>query len=128
MSAAASTPDDGTGPWLVACLCAGWCRTCDEVRPTFEELARDRPDMRFAWIDIEDESEALGPLALEVENFPTLLVANGPQVRFYGTVLPHAGTLGRTIDAARDAVLTPPVEGLDADRVHRIADAGETLG
>ena len=118
----------GAGSWLAACLCAGWCRTCDEVRPAFEALARERPDMRFAWIDIEEESEALGPLALEVENFPTLLVANGPEVRFYGTVLPHAGTIGRTIDAARGAVLTPAVEGLDAEHLRRIAVAGETLG
>jgi thiol-disulfide isomerase/thioredoxin len=116
------------GAWLVACLCAAWCRTCDEVRPSFEALARERPGMRFAWIDIEEESDALGPLALEVENFPTLLVANGPEVRFYGTVLPHAGTIGRTIDAARGAVLTPAVEGLDAEHLRRIAVAGETLG
>ena len=125
---APSDDDAGARPWLVACLCAGWCRTCDEVRPTFEELARERPDMRFAWIDIEEESDALGPLALDVENFPTLLVANGPEVRFYGTVLPHAGTIGRTIDAARKAALTPAVEGLDAGRLRHIADAGETLG
>ena len=126
-----STPREAhaaDGPWLVACLCAGWCRTCDEVRPAFEALARDRADMRFAWIDIEDESDTLGPLALEVENFPTLLVARGADLRFYGTVLPHAATLGRTIDAARAATLTPPVEGLDAERLRRLATAGETLG
>jgi thiol-disulfide isomerase/thioredoxin len=120
--------DPDTGRWLVACLCAGWCRTCDEVRPGFEALARERPGMRFAWIDIEDEADALGPFALEVENFPTLLVAKGPEVRFYGTVLPHAATIARTLDAARSAVLTPSVEGLDAERLGNIAKAGETLG
>ena len=120
--------DPDAEPWLVACLCAGWCRTCDEVRPGFEALARERPGMRFAWIDIEDEADALGPLALEVENFPTLLVAKGPEVRFYGTVLPHAATIARTVDAARRAVLTPAVDGLDGERVLRIATAGETLG
>ena len=122
-----SAPTDA-GPWLVACLCAGWCRTCDEVRPAFVALARERPDMRVAWIDIEDEADALGPLALEVENFPTLLVAKGPEVRFYGTVLPHAATIARTVDAARKAVLTPAVQGLDAERLHSIGGAGETLG
>jgi thioredoxin 1 len=114
--------------WLVACLCAGWCRTCDDYRPTFEAMARAHPDMRFAWIDIEDESDALGPLALEVEDFPSVLVAREGEVRFYGTVLPHAATLGRTIEAARRAVLTPAVAGLDGPRTRRLHDVGERIG
>jgi len=116
------------GRWLVACLCAAWCRTCDEYRPTFESIARSHPDMRFAWIDIEDDSDALGPLALEVEDFPSVLVAREGEVRFYGALLPHTATLARTIDAARRAVLTPPVDGLDESRTRHLHEVGERVG
>ncbi|MEN9543227.1 MAG: hypothetical protein RLZZ598_60 [Pseudomonadota bacterium] len=112
-------------PWLVACLCAAWCRTCDDYRAPFEALARSRPELHFCWIDIEDHSDALGPLALEVESFPTLLVAHGQQLRFYGTVLPHAATLARTVEAARQAVLTPAADGLDAALIRRLYQIGE---
>jgi thiol-disulfide isomerase/thioredoxin len=113
-----------TGRWLVACLCAAWCRTCDEYRPTFEAVARERPDMRFAWIDIEDDSDALGALALEVEDFPTLLIARGTELRFYGPLLPHRSTLARTVEAARGAVLTPAADGLDAALLARLHGVG----
>jgi hypothetical protein len=60
--------------WLVACLCAPGAETCDEYRPTFAAAAAARPELRFAWIDIEDHSDALGPLALDIDDFPTLLI------------------------------------------------------
>jgi len=47
-------------PWLVACLCAAWCRTCDEYRPTFAAAAHAHPDMRFAWTRVV----AVQPLTL----------------------------------------------------------------
>jgi thioredoxin 1 len=115
------------GPWLVACLCAAWCHTCGDYRATFEALARERKDFRFAWIDIEDESDALGPLALGVENFPTLLIAQGDTLRFFGPVLPHAATLARTVQAAQRTVLTPAVDGLDAPLIARLHDMGERV-
>lgn len=92
--------------WLVACLCAAWCGTCNEYRSTFAQLAQVRPDWRFAWVDIEDEADALAPFDLDIENFPTLLIAHGDELRFLGTVLPHASTLTRTLAAAREAPLT----------------------
>jgi len=123
----ADAPRPAGERWLVACLCAAWCRTCDEYRPTFETVAGTHPDMRFAWIDIEDESDALGALALEVEDFPTVLVALDEDVRFFGTLLPHAATLARTVEAARRGPLTPPVAGLDAERLRLLHDAGERI-
>jgi len=92
-------------PWLVACLCAAWCGSCRDYRATFESLARERPGLRFAWVDIEDESDALAPFGLDIENFPTVLIARGAELRFLGTLLPHAATLRRTLDAAEAAVL-----------------------
>lgn len=91
--------------WLVACLCAAWCGTCNEYRATFERLAREHAGLRFVWVDIEDESDALAPFDLDIENFPTVLVARGDELRFLGTLLPHAATLNRTIEAAQHAAL-----------------------
>ena len=46
--------------WLVACYCAAWCDTCTQYRGKFEALALARPDVAFAWIDIEEHPEYLG--------------------------------------------------------------------
>ena len=54
--------------------------------------------MRAMWIDIEDEAELVG--AIDVENFPTLLIARGSEVLFFGTVTPHLSTLARLVQAA----------------------------
>ncbi|MEY4754223.1 MAG: hypothetical protein RJA44_1898, partial [Pseudomonadota bacterium] len=52
---------------LVACLCAGWCTTCDAYAATFSDVARQQPQARFVWIDIEEHSDALGDAALDIE-------------------------------------------------------------
>lgn len=104
------TSERSADDWLVACLCAEWCGTCRSYREAFEAQARAQPGLRFVWVDIEDESDALAPLDLDIENFPTVLVARGAEARFYGTLLPHAATLARTVAAAREAALVdlPP--------------------
>jgi len=86
---------------FVACLCAEWCGACREYRPLFEKLAHSAPaGERHAWIDIEDRAEVLGDL--EIETFPTLLIADaGGAVHFYGSVTPHARTLERLVENAR---------------------------
>jgi len=86
---------------LVACLCAQWCGTCKEYAPQFDALAKEFPGATFRWIDIEDESDLVDPI--EVENFPTLLIATEGQARFFGTMTPHIETLKRLIQShARD--------------------------
>jgi thioredoxin 1 len=85
---------------LVVCLCAQWCGTCRDYRGIFEEAAQANSDMRFVWVDIEDESEFVDPV--EVENFPTLLVSDADGVRFFGTVLPHKDTLLRLLRSERE--------------------------
>lgn len=73
--------------WVVACYCAEWCDTCRSYRPHFAQLAAERPQDVFVWVDIEDSEEMLDDE--EVENFPTLLI-QGPQGNvFYGPMLPH---------------------------------------
>ena len=98
-------------PLLVACLCAQWCRTCETYRDTLEAV-RDalhaaHPDaaLRFAWVDIEDESELVGDL--DIEDFPTILLARGDQVLFFGPMLPHAQTIERLLRGAIAGDLAP---------------------
>ncbi len=110
--------------WLVACLCAAWCGTCKDYRATFERLASEHADLRFVWVDIEDESDALATFDLDIENFPTVLVARGDELRFLGTLLPHAATLSRTLAAARDAVLVD----LPADGGHALVACVREIG
>ncbi|WP_140629361.1 thioredoxin family protein [Methylibium rhizosphaerae] len=98
MNVAASAPR-----LLVTCLCAGWCTTCEAYRAVFEQSAREHPQARFAWVDIEDESDALGDAALDIESFPTLLIVRDGAPCFYGTVLPHGATVSRLVEAAQEA-------------------------
>jgi thiol-disulfide isomerase/thioredoxin len=94
MSNAPTTPFE---PLLVACLCAQWCGTCKVYAPLFEGLQQAFPGAVFRWIDIEDEAELVDPI--EVDNFPTLLIATQGQARFFGTMTPHIDTLKRLIQS-----------------------------
>ena len=81
--------------WIVACLCAAWCGTCESYRATFDELAARHPDKVFIWIDIEDQADVVGDL--DVENFPTLLIQHHELVAFFGTMLPDVGVAHRLV-------------------------------
>ena len=84
---------------LVACLCAAWCGACREYKPTFDALAQRFAGVAdFAWIDIEDESDALGDP--DIENFPTLLITSAEAALFFGPVTPQAQTGERLVQSA----------------------------
>jgi thiol-disulfide isomerase/thioredoxin len=85
---------------LVACLCAQWCGTCKDYAALFYGLQSEFPGAVFRWIDIEDESDLIDPI--EVENFPTLLIATGGQARFFGTITPHIETLRRLVQSQQN--------------------------
>lgn len=97
--------------WLVVCLCAEWCGTCREYRDPLKAVAADFPQHAFAWIDIEDEAELAGDV--DIETFPTLLVLEGPQVLFYGPVLPGEEALRRLLRALEEN--GPQPTALDAE-------------
>lgn len=98
--------------WLVACLCAAWCRTCDDYRATFDALNREfGARARFRWVDIEDDEAALGDL--DVVDFPTLLVAEGETIHFLGPVLPAPAAARQLIERALQRQLAP-----DRDPAH----------
>ena len=81
--------------WTVACLCAQWCDVCCTYRPGFEKLAERHPNVRFVWIDIEDQDDVVGEL--DIENFPTLLLQRGATVAFFGMVVPDPGVAERLL-------------------------------
>ena len=83
-----SSPASTTPQLWVYCLCAQWCGTCREYQPLFDRLATEMPQARFVWVDVEEHDALLGDL--DIENFPTLLLADAKhRPCFAGTVLPH---------------------------------------
>ncbi|PLC51504.1 thiol reductase thioredoxin [Pollutimonas subterranea] len=92
----------------VACYCAGWCDTCTQYRPGFDELAALWPQHTFVWVDIEESPELLDDD--DVENFPTILIQDPQKGNlFYGTMLPHIAHLERLISHLDEA--SPAIEG-----------------
>lgn len=83
----------------VACLCAAWCRTCESYQDVFEAACAELPQdaLRVRWIDIEDEADLVGDL--DIETFPTLLIADDDHVRFAGPLTPQPETLKRVLRA-----------------------------
>jgi len=109
-----STTNASDSTLMVACLCASWCGTCDSYRPLFRQLQSQFPSILLHWVDIEDESDLVDPM--EVENFPTVLIAKGENPLFFGTLLPHIETLQRLITSCigGQAPTAPTVQGVDA--------------
>jgi thiol-disulfide isomerase/thioredoxin len=102
-------------PLTVACLCAEWCGTCRGYRAVFEQAVQTLQAAGLAgrWIDVEDEADLVG--AIDVDNFPTLLIARGDEVLFFGTITPHPSTLTRLMQAALDGQAHLGGEAPDAD-------------
>lgn len=98
-------PNPPSPPLIVACLCAQWCGTCRDYRPLFAQLQQEFPQAHFVWVDIEDEAEWVDPI--EVDNFPTLLIAQGTTPCFFGPITPHIDTLRRLIQTHQASGLRP---------------------
>ena len=103
---------DPRDDWHVICLCAAWCGVCRDWLPVMRELAQSRPDLRLAWIDVEDEDEAMGEV--EIQTFPTVLVAHGGEPRFFGPVAPSAPQLARLVNGLQ-AQADPPSTALSPE-------------
>lgn len=52
------------------------------------------------WVDVEDDAAAVGDI--DVENFPTLVIARGDTVLHVGASLPHEGVVRRLLDEMRE--------------------------
>ena len=90
---------------LVVCLCAAWCGVCGDYRARFTQVQAKFPLMDFVWIDIEDEADLLHPL--DIEDFPTLLLAVGDELRFFGPLTPQSEMLERVVRAQIQTVGVP---------------------
>ena len=98
--------------WLVVCLCAAWCGTCKEYLQPFERLAAQFPQMRFVWLD--------------VETFPTVLVAQGQRARFLGPVLPQTAVLARMLQSLPQDAAARPADVQEAqDLLQRLLQADD---
>jgi thioredoxin 1 len=109
-------------PLLVACLCARWCGTCGDYTATFDAAAVALGAAgHCVWIDIEDDAALVDNV--DVENFPTLLIARGERLLFFGTITPQPGTLARLVSRALADALPPPAPMPEVDAlVQRLAD------
>ena len=89
-------PDPNAAPSLrVICLCAEWCGVCREWSDIFKAEALLHPEVEFAWVDVEDEADAMGDV--DIETFPTLLIARGGEPLFFGPVQPSAVQFSRLL-------------------------------
>jgi len=99
------------------CFCAAWCDACKAYQPKFEALSQQHPEACLIWVDIEDYPELLGDE--DVENFPTIAIVQGEQVRFLGTLLPHIEHLNRLIQAMQTPG-QPQSTGLPEDLIEQL--------
>ena len=90
--------------WVV-CLCAAWCRACEDYRSIFASasdlMAPRYLESHFVWFDVEDHADVMGDL--EIENFPSVLIADVAGIRFLGPITPQLGTLVRLVEAMHDS-------------------------
>jgi thioredoxin-like negative regulator of GroEL len=125
-SVAGAAPDnrDAGRPWWVVCLCAQWCGVCNQYQSAFAQLAAQFPGMRFVWLDVEDREDVAGDL--DIETFPSILVADGERARFLGPVLPQAGVVARMLQSlAQDPGAAPADPEVAGALLRRLQAAGD---
>jgi thioredoxin 1 len=108
-----SQADHDTASWWVVCLCAAWCGVCRDWLPMFTAQARAHPHLRFTWVDVEDEDEAMGDV--DIETFPTLLVARDGEVLFLGPIPPFETQFARMLATLQAQPRRSPGLAADAD-------------
>ena len=114
-----STTGEEQPTWWVACLCAAWCGVCRDWLPVFTTQARAHAHMRFAWVDVEDEDETMGEV--DIETFPTLLVARGDEVLYFAAIPPMASQFTRLLARLQAQQGPDPGVGADANALlHRL--------
>jgi thioredoxin 1 len=111
---------DAASHWWVICLCAEWCGVCREWRDAFSQAAAAHPELRFAWVDVEDEADAMGDV--DIETFPTVLIAREGKPLFFGPVLPSGTQFTRLIASLRDTPHGAAVSQEAAPLLVRLAD------
>lgn len=106
-------------PIEIYCLCAAWCGTCRDYLPQLRGWAASQPAWHVRWVDIEDEAEHLGDL--DIETFPTVLIAVAGQARFLGPVLPSEAALRTLVERAPN---WPPADEATQRLLHELRRSG----
>lgn len=88
-------PDAHPEPWWVVCLCAAWCGACREWQPLFANYARAHPGLQVAWVDVEDEDDAMGDM--DIETFPTVLVGHSGRALHCAPIAPNEQALAHLV-------------------------------
>jgi thioredoxin-like negative regulator of GroEL len=105
----------------LACLCAAWCRVCDDYASTIKTVVAEFDGIGLRWIDIEDDAALIGEL--DVETFPTLLLHARGAVLFGGVVEPQPQRLRQLLlAAAHGELMQPLVESGFVALAQRLAD------
>lgn len=81
----------------VVCLCAEWCSACRAWRPDWDAAAARHPQHHWQWLDIEDEPDLMDEVGLDIETFPTVLIARGGQALLLSAIPPQPGFLDHLI-------------------------------
>lgn len=120
-SSSVASPDPVT--WLV-CLCADWCGLCRDYQGVIADMAARYPAVRFAWLDIEDQADLVGDV--DVETFPTVLLADAHGTWFFGPLPPQAQNLSRLLDSlARSSLQAKPHSPVTEHLLHALQAAPE---
>jgi len=109
----------------IVCLCAAWCGTCRDYEATFAALQSALPGHRYRWLDIEEEAELAGDI--DVETFPTLMLAHRGRVLFAGPVLPRLGDAQRLVEVQLQALSRAAPGHLPADQARAYAELAAKL-
>ena len=99
-------------PLHLICLCAAWCGTCRDYAAVMDALRAEFPDLRFSWVDVEDQADLVDPV--DINDFPTLLITRDGQPVFFGILRPQADALRRLIQSQ---LADMPAPLTDADAV-----------
>ena len=69
------------------------CSACRAWRPDWDVAAARHPQHRWQWLDIEDEPDLMDEVGLDIETFPTVLIARGGQALFLSAIPPQPAFL-----------------------------------
>jgi hypothetical protein len=103
----------------VVCLCAEWCSACRAWRPDWNVAVARHPQHRWQWLDIEDEPDLMDEVGLDIETFPTVLIARSGKALFLSAIPPQPEFLDHLIarlgrEGATPQGVTPEAAALAA--------------